>query len=858
MHSVLGFSSMKNVTCGWKSASRAWFLAAWATTAALLFGGIPLGVNAQTEGQGAGRCVILGKVVDATTNDPLPFASVVLQGASSGTATDLDGNYRLEGVPAGVHNVVVSFLGYTPVTVFEIETTPARPAVANAALSEAAIAVDAAEVVAESRATLEEAPLSVRSIGTNEIKRNPGGGRDISRALRSLPGVAAIPSFRNDIVIRGGAPNENRFYLDGIEIPNINHFATQGASGGPVGMINVDLVEGVDFYAGAFPAARGNALSSVMEFRFKDPRTDQWTANAVVGTSDLGVTLEGPTGENSSLIVSARRSYLQLLFEVIGLPFLPIYNDYQYKWTWRPDDRNAVTVLGLGALDDFELNLGLASDTSAQDYLNQVAILDVLPVSEQWNYMQGVKWDRYMDDGKWTFVMSRNMLNNTSYKHVDNDVNLPRTLDYVSQEIENKARAERMRSLDNGWKVSGGVSAEYAKYNNATRNVVYLPQVGPQEVAFGSDFKMAKYGAFAQASRALLQNRLTLSGGVRMDGAALVDVAEGLERPENATALTNPLDQFSPRVSASWSFAPGWTWNANTGIYHQLPAYTILGYAGMAADSTSMTLTNWRDDVSFTTNRQVVMGVRRELASRNAAVSVEGFYKGYVNSPASATSGVALANLGADFGVVGNEEVTFNAEGRAYGMEVLLQQRLFKGYYGLLAYTLVRSEYINPGDDLLLQTWVPSSWDNRHIVSFTGGKKWDSGWELGARVLFSGGLPYTPYDVNQSLLISNWDTFNAPIVNYDLLNTERNGAFHQVDVRLDRKWFFDTWSLDVFMDVQNLTGAAPPQPAQLDVVRDPATGTPIPSTANPLSYDPRYISISSGAVLPAIGMIVEL
>jgi hypothetical protein len=191
-------------------------------------------------------------------------------------------------------------------------------------------------------------------------------------------------------------------------------------------------------------------------------------------------------------------------------------------------------------------------------------------------------------------------------------------------------------------------------------------------------------------------------------------------------------------------------------------------------------------------------------------------------------------------------------------MEVLLQQRLFKGYYGLLAYTLVRSEYINPGDDLLLQTWVPSSWDNRHIVSFTGGKKWDSGWELGARVLFSGGLPYTPYDVNQSLLISNWDTFNAPIVNYDLLNTERNGAFHQVDVRLDRKWFFDTWSLDVFMDVQNLTGAAPPQPAQLDVVRDPATGTPIPSTANPLSYDPRYISISSGAVLPAIGMIVEL
>ena len=196
------------------------------------------------------------------------------------------------------------------------------------------------------------------ALGTNEIKRNPGGGRDISRALRTLPGVAAIPSFRNDIVIRGGAPNENRFYIDGIEIPNINHFATQGASGGPVGMINVDLVENIDFYAGAFPAARGNALSSVMEFSFKEARTDEWTANMVVGTSDLGLTLEGPTGENSSLIFSMRRSYLQFVFEALGLPFLPIYNDYQFKWTARPDDKNAITVIGLGALDDFELNLG--------------------------------------------------------------------------------------------------------------------------------------------------------------------------------------------------------------------------------------------------------------------------------------------------------------------------------------------------------------------------------------------------------------------------------------------------------------------------------------------------------------------
>ena len=329
---------------------------------------------------------IRGRVTDEATNEPIAFATVVLQDSRLGTVTDLEGAFVLEGVPAGLRNVTVSFIGYSTRTVFEIEVTPARPAVVNVALKAVAVEIGAAEVTETRRATQAEAPLSVRSIGTNEIKRNPGGGRDISRAIRTLPGVAAIPSFRNDIVIRGGAPNENRFYIDGIEIPNINHFATQGASGGPVGMINVDLVENVDFYAGAFPAARGNALSSVMEFGFKEARRDEWTANLVVGTSDLGLTLEGPTGERSSLIASVRRSYLQLVFEALGLPFLPIYNDYQYKWTWRPDDRNVVTVLGLGALDDFELNLDLAADTAADDYLERVAILGFLDVQTQWNY----------------------------------------------------------------------------------------------------------------------------------------------------------------------------------------------------------------------------------------------------------------------------------------------------------------------------------------------------------------------------------------------------------------------------------------------------------------------------------------
>ena len=324
------------------------------------------------------------------------------------------------------------------------------------------------------RPNVAEAPLSVRSLGTNEIKQTRVADVTLGRALRTLPGVAAIPSFRNDIVIRGGAPNENRFYIDGIEIPNINHFATQGASGGPVGMINVDLVENIDFYAGAFPAARGNALSSVMEFSFKEARTDEWTANMVVGTSDLGLTLEGPTGEKSSLIFSMRRS-CSLFLKHWGSHFCP-FTTTTNSWTARPHDKNAITVIGLGALDDFELNLGIADDTLGDQLLpDQVAILGALDVQKQWNYTQGIRWDNYRDNGKWTVVASRNMLNNRAFKHLGNDEDAPLIRDYLSQEIENKFRVERKLFGDAGWEATLGAGYEYVKLTTAPPNSGTIP-----------------------------------------------------------------------------------------------------------------------------------------------------------------------------------------------------------------------------------------------------------------------------------------------------------------------------------------------------------------------------------------------
>ena len=169
-------------------------------------------------------------------------------------------------------------------------------------LIESSTSLDVVEITASPFQKSEESPVSKRSINATEIYRNPGGNRDISKVITSLPGVASTVSFRNDIIIRGGAPNENRFYLDGIEIPNINHFATQGSSGGPVGMINVNFIREVDLYSGAFPANRGNTLSSVLEFKQIDGNPDRIAKDFNIGSSDFGITLDGPINDKTTFV----------------------------------------------------------------------------------------------------------------------------------------------------------------------------------------------------------------------------------------------------------------------------------------------------------------------------------------------------------------------------------------------------------------------------------------------------------------------------------------------------------------------------------------------------------------------------
>ncbi len=775
----------------------------------------------------AQKGIIKGRVYDEINNEALPFANVFIEGTTTGTTTDIDGNYTLELEP-GLYNVTASFVGYTNRTEYEVQVSPSRPVVIDFALSESSQTLAEVEVTAQDRITRKvENPVSVSTLGINEIQRNPGGNQDISLVIQSLPGVASTPNFRNDIIIRGGAPNENSFFLDGIEIPSINHFATQGSSGGPVGLLNVNFIREVDLYTSGFPMEKANALSSVLDIKLKDGRSDKIGGIFQVGASEVGLTLEGPINEKTTFLASARRSYLQFLFSVLELPFLPTYNDFQYKIKHKFDDKNQLTLIGLGAIDQFKLNLE-ANETEVQQF--QLAFL---PVNEQWNYSVGAKFTHFGENSYTNFILSRFMLNNTAFKFENNDEeNGQQLLDYQSREIENKLRIENFRR-SGGWRLTNGFGFEEVKYITSELDLRVAPGAAPRN--YETDLRLFQYFVFSNANRSFFDEKLNLNLGLRLDGNTF-----------NAQTA-NPLNQLSPKIALTYNINSDWSLTANYSIYNQLPPYTTLGFRDTAG-----TLVN--EDLEYISTQHLVAGFAYYLPF-NAKISVEGFYKIYDNYPFLTERGITLANLGSDFGVIGNEPAVSSARGRARGIEFLYQQKLYDGWFGTLAYTLVKSEFEDANGDL-----VPSSWDNQNIITLTGGKKFGKNWELGVQYQFLGGAPYTPTDIATSSLVQVYNVNRRGLPDWSRLNEERFDNFNRVNIRIDKKWFFEAWSLNLYFDVQNLLGQSVDGEPLLALNRDDQ-GNPIilnPNDAPSLQrYDTKLLENGNGTRIPSLGIIVQ-
>lgn len=793
---------------------------------------------------------LTGTVKDKLTQEALIGVTLRLEGADLGTVTDIEGKFRIAGIPPRSYNVVASYLGYSPQTKYNVVITTGNANQLNFELEPDSKTLGEV-VVAENRsvriATV-ETPLSVQNLSVEEIKSNPGGNFDISRVVQALPGVGGVAGtgagFRNDLIIRGGGPSENVFYLDGVEIPVINHFTTQGAAGGPTGMLNVSFIEDATLASSAFNARYDNTLSSVLQFRQRDGNPERIQGNIRVGASEAAFTAEGPLGKKNgktTFLASARRSYLQFLFEAIGLPIRPDYWDFQYKITHKIDAKTTLTALGVGAIDEFYFEA--PKETTPEN----LYILSSVPGVNQWNYTQGFTLKRLIDNGFWNLTLSRNMLDNRLDQFTDNTDGRQRdeskrVLGIQSQEIENKLRFDLNRYAG-AWKYSVGAMAQYVKYNNnaytrlraEVRDSLGNLLQPAVENRFNTAIDFFKFGFFGQLNRTFFDDRMGVSAGLRADGNTFTEDGANL------------LQTISPRVSLSYAFAPNWKANASVGRYYKTPLYTVLGFRDESGQLVNKDQPYLRSDHYVARLEFVPTPVLR--------FTLEGFYKRYADYPVSAFNGISLANQGGGFGILGNERVLAVGDGEAYGLELFVQQKLRNNLYFTGSYTLFWSRFSNADGQL-----VASAWDNRHLLSLLAGYKFRRNWELGVKYRFQGGVPYTPLDLEASRL--NYATLGTGVLDNSRLNTLRLGNFSQMDIRLDKKWNFRRATLDVFIDIQNLLNTVNPAPPNYTFQRTADGSAFLTTDGQPLRADggnaiPLLLENTEGSLLPSVGIVVE-
>lgn len=779
--------------------------------------------------------IIKGKVLDEKTNQPIEFATILIQGTDIGSTTDLDGNFIFTGIQPGFKKLVVSSVGYQTTLSPEFQVQGNQTVFIDISLPQSAIVLQ--EVTVRQNNTLKklESPVSVIQIGVQQIEKSAGANRDVSKVVQSLPGVGATDPNRNDLIVRGGGPSENVFYLDGIEIPVINHFATQGSSGGTVGIINPDFVREINFYTGAFPADRGNALSSVMEIKQKDGSKDRIHTKLSVGASDAALTIDGPVNKNSTFIVSARQSYLQFLFSAIGLPFLPTYNDFQVKFKTQLNKRNEISFIGIGAIDDMVLNTGIKNPTESQSYL-----LAYLPTYKQWNYTVGTVYKHFADTHFDTWVLSRNMLRNTNFKYLNNDESLGKTSDYKSDEAENKIRFES-EYPDLPVKLTFGAGLKYAHYTNHTERKIFFNNA-VNNLTYDTKLGLWGYQAFTQASKEYFDDFLKLSFGVSFSGN------------DYNRNMMNPLNQFSPRLSLSLALTPKLDFNSNVGRYDQQPAYTTLGFRNAAGD-----LVNKTEKLRYIISNQAIAGFEYRPMNK-MKLSVEGFYKKYDYYPLSVADGLSIASKGTNYGQVGDEQIVSTGKGRAYGIEVLCKIMEMKNLNLTATYTYFRSEFTDSAG-----IYRPSSWDTRNLFNFIASYKLPKNWNVAMRWRYVGGAPYTPIDP-ESAIKTVWDINKQPLLDYTRFNSERLPDSHQLDIRIDKEFYFKKWVLNLYADVQNVYNfktkgvpiytnleSSPTQDANGNLIYLPQT-----DPNDPAKYELRTIDNLGGTILPTVGIIIKI
>lgn len=746
---------------------------------------------------------ISGQVLNAATRTPIAGAQIWVEGTKRGAVSRPTGQFFIVNVPAGVVTLRVNAIGFDSARISDVVVSPGKPVELLISLTERTLEAEETVVYANAFARDVQTVTSTQRLTSEEVRRAPGVQEDVVRAVALLPGVAVTSAGRNDLAVRGGAPFENLFLVDNIEVPNINHFGSQGSTGGPLSLINIDLVRDVSLSTGGFGPRYGDRLSSVTNLSLRNGNSVQIGGEVNLSATGFSAILEGPVSSKGTFIFAARRSYLDLIFNLAGFGFVPEYWDFTGKATYSIDTDNSLSFLAIGALGTVSFN----NDDAEKRFDNSR-----VTAPSQNQYFSGLTWQRLLDNGYLLVTLGRTF---TAYRTAQQDTTGATIFRNNSDEGENSLRADLTLKLSSTVDVTAGA---IGRYTSALRYDVSLPGFArlnasgvPTPLSVDTSFTAFRAGVYANVAWQFVDRwRVTVGG--RYDYYGFLSESSVL----------------SPRLSLAWSLTPDMTLSLSGGRYYQPPQFIWL----IGDPSNGSSLQPLRAD-------QAVAGWEWIVTS-DFKIQVEGYYKQYADYPVRLFRPQAvLAPSGFDniyqdipFGL---EPIATTGSGTAYGVEFFVQKKLSQDLpiYGLASISINRTRFIaNDGVER------PGSFDTPIIGSVAMGWRPDEFWEFSGKVRLSQGIPTTPFvSTPDRAAETGFPVGSLDFARYNL--GERLPFFYAVDLRVDRRWFFKGWQLITYIDVQNVTG------------RQNASG---------IQWDPRTetaVTNFSIGVLPSIGVNVE-
>ena len=683
---------------------------------------------------------ISGEVRDAVTKQPLPGANVTIVGTSLGTTCDEQGYYVIKNVPYGKYSIKSSILGYESSTNPDVVVSPLRNKKISFELNTSTIEMNEVNIQSDYFARPAENVVSMRTLSPEEIRRSPGSAEDIFRVMQSMPGVATAGGKSAQLIVRGGSPDENLTLLDNIEIYNPIHFARTGESMGIISIVNPALLEKVDFLTGGFPAKYGDKMSSVFDMKLQDGNKELYNSDVNLNIAGFGVMVDGPLIENSSMIFSVRRGFLDVLTSMMGKPAAPRYYDAVGKITYDLDANNRLSFVGFYYIDQID-KLGTTKESSAMskyDYMKR----------DDYGSAFGLNWRSLLSEH--AFLM-------TTISHTGNGW----TTNQGTQ-TNHTLRGEEI--LENEFTVKTEFTYQFSPSFDVkigalgktidSRNISWTPEdttrtgtiIPATTISYRPDLTN-KTAFYFQSSYRIIEP-VTVSLGSRYDHFALLNAGN-----------------MSPRVAISYRFLESTSLNFAWGKYIQSPAsYQI------SPDPRNLNL-------HYSTAIHFVAGLEHRLAD-DTRVTVEAYHKELTNIIVDPDSSNLLLNTGT---------------GYARGIEFSLQKKFSDGFVGSASYSYSVSKR---QDNALLPEYY-FEYDRPHIINLLAGMEIGEGWQIGAKFQFASGNPYTPI----AGVIKKGGVFY--LVD-GAVNSARYPDYHKIDIRVDKQFILAGWALTAYLDLWNI------------------------------------------------------